>query len=97
MWEGFGKRLRVRHRSVAHKKRKKGIKKKVNDVNTAKGKVIFALEAALEFATVRLLVTLKKGISLAERYDPGCRKIKSWIQEVKANFSAIFGYKEKTY
>lgn len=51
----------------------------------------------MEFAAERLLVTLKKGISLAERYNPGCRKIKRWIQEVKANFSAIFGYKEKTY
>ena len=42
--EGFGKRLRVRYRSVAHKKKKKGIKKKVNDVNTVKGKVILALK-----------------------------------------------------
>lgn len=45
--EGFGKRLRVRYRSVAHKKKKKGIKKKVSDVNTVKGKVIMALRSCI--------------------------------------------------
>ena len=45
--EGFGKRLRVRYRSVAHKKKKKGIKKKVNDVNTVKGKVLLALKSCI--------------------------------------------------
>ena len=49
----------------------------------------------MEFATGRLLVTLKKGISLTESYNPDCGKIKRWVQGGQTNFSTILATKRK--